>query len=122
MHEDASPTVAEDHLDLVVGELLDDEPDVEHRMMDDVAILVGVADRVGAAVVEIGVGRAGHRVVPRHPLGCRLLRRPVGALLRPVPTRLAEGMNLAADDALDAPDLILVHADDGVRCVCLAAR
>jgi len=121
VNQDPRATVAEDHLDLVVGEQLGHEADVEHRVMDDVAFLVGVADRVRSAVVEVGVGRTRHRVLPRHPPLRRLLGGAVGGFLDPITARLSVRVDLAAHHALHAADFVLVHTDDRVGRVRLAA-
>ena len=65
MHQDARLfAVAHSHGDLVVGQHLDHEHHVEGGVVDHVADLVGVADRVGAAARQINLGRPAHRLVP----------------------------------------------------------
>jgi hypothetical protein len=92
--------------------------------MNQLARFVGVANGVRAAVGKIGLGDPRHRVLPGHLRGRPLLGRHLGAtwLFYRVTTGLAIRMHLTTDHALDAANLVLVHADDGVSGVRFAPR
>src|SRR5436309_1821612 len=100
--------------------------------MHDIPFFVRVADRVRPTVSEVLIGSARHGVVPRQPLDRMRLSLAwalavawavaVAPILHQVAAWLAVRMDFAAHDALHAAHFVLVHADDGVRCVRLASR
>jgi hypothetical protein len=116
------PLVLEGDLDLVVGQQLGDEAGPELGVRHDVHLLVRVADRVGPAAGQLLLGDLGHRLFPaRFSAQLAPGHHLFGSRFSGIAARLAEGMDVAAHLALHATDLVLVHADDGVICVRLAA-
>src|SRR5262249_4807831 len=112
------------HRHLIVGQQLRHEANVEFGVQYDVADLVGIANRVGPAVRELRFGGSRHGFFPGDARGCVSLGDSAGGLgaafLGSIATWLAIRMNLTADHALHATDLVFVHADDRVCCVGLA--
>jgi hypothetical protein len=65
--------------------------------------------------------RAKKAEAPAAPVPQRSKAEVEAAVVRAVTARFAVGVNLSANDALHAPDFVLVHADDGVGRIGLAA-